>query len=71
MKLGLIRFAWTVQPDTSLEHSMQELRKALATRDTKLFAFCSTGAVLNSVSSSQYLKRLMIGHGLEDFEESG
>lgn len=50
---------------------MQDLRKALATRDTKLFAFCSTGAVLNSALGTQYLKRLMKGHALEEFEQTG
>lgn len=50
---------------------MVELRKALATRDTKLFTFCSGGAMLRSASATQYLMRLMKGHGLEEFEQTG
>ena len=62
---------FTEKPETSLEVSMLELRKALATRSMKIFVFCANGPVLNSYESAQYILRLMKGQALEKFEQAG
>ena len=59
------------KPDTPLEWSRMELRKALTTRQLKIFVFCSNGAALNSAEFAHYLLYLIKGHGLEEFEKSG
>jgi hypothetical protein len=57
--------------ETPLQFSLQELRKALATRESKLFAFHANGKVLKTAESAHYLLRLMKGHDLEEFEQLG
>ncbi len=59
------------KPETALETSMVELRKALNQHLRKMFVFCPTGAVVQSAESAHYLLYLMKGHGLEEYEKAG
>lgn len=59
------------KPDTPLETSRTELRKALSTRQLKMFVFCYNGAAVNSADFAQYLVYLLKGHRLDEFEKTG